>query len=310
MEANGNGHPPALQFSHPPRRVVSLVPSLTESLCELGFGSALVGITDYCVHPAGALAGLPRLGGPKNPNIDAIIALQPDLVLVNKEENTRLMVDALVAAGVPAWMSFPQTVRQALDVLWTLTGLFHSRMAAIRLETLEMTLEWALSAAGGRPGIPYFCPIWYDRTGAGQPWWMTFNQHTYCHDVLQVTGGANVFAARERRYPLAADLAVQEGVDTAVPPPEAEDPGGRDTRYPRVSLAEVVAAQPEMILLPNEPFAFSEEHRQELLGLLAGTPAARHGRIHLVDGSLITWHGTRLARALDALPALFAVSTG
>ena len=98
-----------LQFDHAPRRVVSLVPSLTESLFELGVGDTVVGVTDYCIHPAERLAGLPRLGGPKNPDIAAIAALQPDLVLANWEENTRQAVEAL-ERGVPVWVTLPLSV--------------------------------------------------------------------------------------------------------------------------------------------------------------------------------------------------------
>jgi ABC-type Fe3+-hydroxamate transport system substrate-binding protein len=294
----GNGHKKVIQFDRPPSRVVSLVPSLTESLFDLGLGSFVVGITDYCVHPADALGDLPRLGGPKNPRVADILALKPELVLANQEENTLPVVEALEARGVKVWVTFPKTVRQALDVLWTLTGLFMHRTAAIRLETLELTLEWAESALEGRQPWRYFCPIWQnaaDPEAAGQPWWMTFNRETYANDVLRLMGGQNVFSDRQRLYPLQADLGLVE-------PQEA---GGRDTRYPRLTIEEIRAAQPEVILLPSEPFAFDESQVQALSQLLADTPAVRNAQVHLCDGSLITWHGTRLARALRDLPTLF-----
>ncbi len=126
---------------------------------------------------------------------------------------------------------------------------------------------------------------------------MTFNADTYSHDLLRICGAINVFADRDRQYPLKADLG--QG-DPLLP----DDPRvvGRDTRYPRVTIEEVVAAQPDMILLPGEPFHFSEEHIPLFAAL--DTPASRNGQILLVDGSLLTWHGTRLAYALDTLPAL------
>jgi ABC-type hemin transport system substrate-binding protein len=286
--------PPPLNFDRAPQRVVSLVPSLTESLFDLGAGDAVVGITDYCIHPAGRLAGLPRLGGTKNPRVTDIIALQPDLVLANWEENTRPVVDALQAAGVPVWVTLPLTVRETVEMLYTLAALFRSPAAEMRVKTLELTLDWAVSAASEqRPR--FFCPIWFETSPQGQPWWMTFNRRTYCHDVLEVCGGDNVFAARARRYPLAADLGQAE---------ELVEPG-RDTRYPRVTLDEIIAAQPEIVLLPDEPYAFTSEHVDQLRGLLAGTPAGQNERIHLVEGTLVTWAGTRLARALSELPALF-----
>lgn len=294
--ADGNGRKILLHFYHPPRRVVSLVPSMTESMFDLGFGEALVGITDFCTQPREAVSSLPRLGGPKNPRVEEIIALLPDLVLANMEENTQQAVEALEDAGIAVWVTFPKTVRAALDVLWKLVELFNSRSAAARLETLELTLEWAQDAAGEGERVRYFCPIWFDHTDDSTPWWMTFNQQTYASDLLAILGGQNVFAERQRRYPLGADLRREE-------PQEA---GDRDRRYPRISLEELRSADPQMILLPNEPYAFDEKHRQELESLLAGCQAVQNQRIYPVDGSLITWHGTRLALALRELQGLFA----
>ena len=296
MKTTPNGHKQALHVHHTPRRVVSLVPSLTESLFDLGLGEAVVGITDYCTHPAKMLVDIPRVGGTKNPRLEEILALNPDLVLANWEENTKSAVEGLEAAGVSVWVTHPKTVRQAMDILWTLAGLFKNQSAAVRLEALETSLDWAKSAAKESKFQRYFCPIWYDQTQSDLPWWMTFNQHTYCHDLLELCGGENIFSKRERRYPLAADL----GLETA------KDAGDRDTRYPRVRLEEIVAADPEMILLPSEPYIFDEAHRQMLFDLLSDTLAVKSDRIYLVDGNLITWHGTRLARALRELPALFA----
>src|SRR5689334_14238890 len=82
---------------HAPRRVVSLVPSVTESLFELGVGDRLIAITDYCVYPAQEVARLPRIGGTKNPDVARIIAMQPDLVIVNQEENRKEDAEALKA---------------------------------------------------------------------------------------------------------------------------------------------------------------------------------------------------------------------
>ncbi|MBN2547838.1 MAG: ABC transporter substrate-binding protein [Anaerolineales bacterium] len=294
-----NGHVKILQFTRPPQRVVSLVPSLTESLFDLGCGQAVVGITDYCVHPAESLVNLPRLGGPKNPRLDDIVALEPDLVLANQEENSLQDVEALEAKGVPVWVTFPKKVSQAMEVLWKLAELFRSPAAAVRLEMLERSLEWTASAVRERSSERYFCPIWYDTAPGEKNWWMTFNGDTYCHDLLATMGGVNIFAGRARHYPLEADLG------RGIP----EDPGSRDTRYPRITLEEIEAAQPEIILLPDEPFSFDQAHLEQLSSLLPDTPAVRNARVHLVQGSLITWHGTRLARALRELPALFDLSS-
>lgn len=310
MTPPGNGSKKILHFNHPPQRVVSLVPSLTESLFDLGLGGVLVGITDYCVYPAEALQGLPRLGGTKNPRVADILTLEPELVLANQEENTRQVVEALEAAGVQVWVTFPQTIRQSLDVLWTLVGLYLDRTAAVRLETLEMTIEWMESSLEVRSLQRYFCPIWQGQLSGGHDdeadrfWWMTFNRHTYANDLLRVMGGQNVFVDRERRYPLSADLS-QDNLPTQEK--SGDDAESRDTRYPRVTLDEIRAVNPELILLPNEPYLFTDQDCQLIYKLLPDTLAIQKDRVLLVEGSLITWHGTRLARALEQLPPLFTI---
>ena len=299
---DGNGHKQSLTFTRPPERVVSLVPSMTESLFDLGLGASVVGVTDFCIYPAAGVAGLPRLGGPKTPDVEKILALQPDLILANQEENTPQSVEALEAAGLRVWVTFPQTVRQSLNVLWTLVGIYHSHQAAPRVQSLEVALDWVESAMFDQPTWRYFCPIWQHgwQTNLDEsderPWWMTFNQQTYMHDLLRLFGGQNVFAERQRQYPLDADLGLVQ----------SQDPAERDTRYPRVTHSEIIRANPEVIILPSEPYTYKEADVEVLRRAFAETDAVKQNRIHLIDGSLLTWHGTRLGRALQELPAVFA----
>ena len=92
-----------------PRRIVSLVPSLSEALEVLGLGDRLVGVTEYCVHPEGAFDGLPKLGGTKDADFEAIAALSPDLVIANQEENTPRVVRKLADRGIDVWVTYPRT---------------------------------------------------------------------------------------------------------------------------------------------------------------------------------------------------------
>ncbi|MEO8609743.1 MAG: helical backbone metal receptor [Chloroflexota bacterium] len=279
--------------STPPRRVVSLVPSITESLFDLNLGNRLVAITDYCIYPEAGVARLPRIGGTKNPDIKRIIELAPDLVIANREENRKEDVLALQEAGVPVWVTFPQTVADAFNLLWNIMHVFDEPTMVPRIRLMEQTMDWIWRISETKleeNPCRVFVPIWLDPL-------MTFNAHTYAHDLLRICGAINVFADRDRQYPLKADLG-------QVQPLAVDDPRilERDTRYPRVTMEEVVAAQPDMILLPNEPFPFTEEHIPLFANL--DTPASRSGNIQLVDGSLLTWHGTRLAYALDRLPSI------
>lgn len=283
-----------------PRRIVSLVPSITDSIYDLGAGDRLVGITDYCRHPQAEEDRLPRVGGTKSPDVASIVKLTPDLVLANKEENDRQSVETLVEAGLAVWLTFPQTVEQAMDVLWGLVNILRIPESAARLENLQISLDWTAMAglAGIAPRV--FCPIWQDEHPQAGLWWMTFNRHTYCHDLLAHCGGESVFANRERRIPLEADLGLEK----------AEASHVEDTRYPCVTAEEVAKTAPEVIFLPSEPFAFDEHDTERVKAALADTPAVRAGRVHLIDGSLITWHGTRLAQALAELPAYLQAQSG
>jgi ABC-type Fe3+-hydroxamate transport system substrate-binding protein len=275
----------------PPRRVVSLVPSVTESLFDLDVGDSLIAVTDYCVYPADRVARLPHIGGTKNPDVKRIIELQPDLVIANREENRREDVEKLQAAGIPVWVTFPRTVRDAFNLLWNIMHVFDQPALVERVRAMEWTCDWLERMDESRTTpCRVFVPIWLDPL-------MTFNGDTFAHDMLRVCGGTNVFAERERQYPLAADLGAAEAY--APDDPRAQ---GRDRRYPRVTLEEVEAAQPDIILLPDEPYAFGVEHMALFSAL--DVPAAKHGRITLVEGSLLTWHGTRMARAFNIIPNL------
>jgi iron complex transport system substrate-binding protein len=283
----------ALGFESAPQRVVSLVPSMTESLFDLGAGERLVGITDYCIHPEDKLAGLPRVGGPLSPDLDRIRTLRPDLILANREENGKAVVEALRAEGYKVWVTFPCTVRAAIDLLWAIIDLFRVPTQGIKLSVLETTFEWASLALASQTPARVFCPVWRQPPVGRPDWWMTINHATYTHDLLRLCGGENIFADRERRYPLAADLGEAP----------SEPPGIRDTRYPRIRPSELAEFAPEVILLPNEPFAFSEAD-VAAFEAFPDLPAVKNHRIHVVDGSLLAWPGTRLAKALAELPSL------
>jgi len=106
-----------------PERIVSLVPSWTEGLFALGLGSRVVGVTEYCVHPAHEVALVPKVGGTKNPDLDAIAGLRPDLVIANREENGKRAVEALRRAGIEVWVTYPRTARDGAELFRELAEL-------------------------------------------------------------------------------------------------------------------------------------------------------------------------------------------
>ena len=273
-----------------PRRIVSLVPSVTEILFDFGYGEQVAALTEYCTEPPAGVAGKTTIGGTKNPDVPAIVDLQPQLVLAVAEENRRVDVDRLADAGLPVYVFEPRSVRDGIDLLWRVADLLGCRPeVAERVEAIERDLADTEALAATRPPVRVFCPIWKDP-------YMTINHGTYIHAMLAACGGDNVFADRRRRFPLAADLGQQ---------PEAEDQrhAARDRRYPRISLDEMAAHRPDVILLPDEPYPFGEADLTDFAPFTT-VPAVRDGRVHLIDGKIVSWYGPRIGRSLRALRGL------
>jgi ABC-type Fe3+-hydroxamate transport system substrate-binding protein len=167
-------------------RVVSLVPSLTEAVAVTAPG-LLVGATDWCTHP-GDLE-VTRLRGTKNPDVDAVVALRPDLVLANAEENREPDLAALRAAGVAVWVTAPQTLPEALASLTR-------ALAACRLDQPSWLddAQRAWSASHEGPRRRAVVPVWR------RPW-MALGRDTFAGDVLARLGVDNVLAGSPERYP-------------------------------------------------------------------------------------------------------------
>lgn len=279
-----------------PKRVISLVPSYTESLFELGLGASVVAVSDFCVSPAKEVENLPRIGGPKSVRVSEVVQLKPDLVIANQEENTQQIVEAIQGNGIAVWVPFPQTVNEMIGDLYQLAGAFRSKESLQQVQWIDRSVEWFRLSTENQTRKSYFCPIWQDRLeNNGSMWWMTFNQSTYSSDVLGLLGGENVFANRNRRYPLLAEFGFE---------PE-EAPGQRDTRYPRVSRQEVLEKTPEMIILPDEPYQYGHNDVDQFAEWFKALNAQGRLEIKFINGSLITWYGTRIVRAIKELSSLF-----
>lgn len=212
-------------------RIVSLCPSITETLIGLGLESQLVGVTRFCIHPAEVVARLEKVGGTKTPELDRIRALAPDLIFMNEEENRRedfeaLSADFRIDATLPKKVS---EVPALLRHLGTLTGT--EALAEQHATALEQSLAALL--ADPPPPFRYAYLIWRDP-------WMAVNRDTYVADLWAQAGGVGVFDDHPDRYPI-------------------------------LRLAELAEAAPDLLLLPDEPFPFQEKHRAELAGLLPHT---------------------------------------
>jgi ABC-type Fe3+-hydroxamate transport system substrate-binding protein len=271
-----------------PRRVVSLVPSDTYTLCAIGAAERLVGRTSYCHEPAAAVASVPVVGGTKDVDPDAVMDLAPELVLANQEENARGPLEELARRGVPILVSFPRRAAEGFAHMARVARLLGLAREPAVVELVRTAYALLQPGEGSAARPRAFVPIWKDPL-------MTLNEDTFGSDMLVQAGADNAFADRERQYPLAADLGKRS-------PIAADRTANRDRRYPRITADEVVARAPDLVLLPDEPYAFGADDAAELAAL--DIPAARLGAIALIDGKDLFWYGARAAEALPRLRAL------
>ena len=174
----------------PPKRIVSLVPSLTELVFALGAGEALVGRTRFCEEPSELVGRVPVLGGTKNPNVERIQEAAPDLVLANKEENRREDVEALRRMGIEVLLTDPNTLDEAIAMVLLLGDVLAQPAAARRIADETGS---ALSEGPVVDGLRVLVPIWWNPL-------MALGSGAYGHDLLERCGAVNVLASRTR-YP-------------------------------------------------------------------------------------------------------------
>ena len=243
-----------------PQRIVSLVPSITETLFALGAGASVVGVTRFCTHPPEQVAGLTKVGGTKDPDLEAILRLRPDVVILNEEENRREDFAWLEEHGLCVYVTAPRTVRDGIEMierLGRLTG--RSEDGRVLARALHQQADQLAGDLERQPRVRVFCPIWR------KPW-MSFNAQTYSDDMLWTCGGENIFRTRAERYCT-------------------------------VGLDEVVAADPQVVVLPSEPYPFAAKHLVHLKPL-AHTVAGKMGHLYCVDGMALCWYGPRIADGL------------
>lgn len=172
-------------------RLVSLCPSTTETVIELGLAGALVGITRFCIHPEEVVRNIPRVGGTKSPDLDAIARARPDLVLMNAEENRREDADALITRGLEIDVSCPKTVGEVPALLRHLGARLGAEPAA---EARAGALEDALRALVPVAPFRFAYLVWRHP-------WMAAGEDTYISDLFARVGGVNALAGARERYP-------------------------------------------------------------------------------------------------------------
>ena len=214
-----------------PKRIISLVPSQTELLYDLGLDEEVIGITKFCIHPETWFRNKTRVGGTKTVNIDKVRELQPDLIIANKEENVRGQVEAL-AQDFPIWISDVNTLPEALDMILQI-GIITNRTQ--KAEELSKTIEHSFSNLKfqiSNPKLRTAYLIWKDP-------FMTVGGDTFIHHILTQAGYDNLYASRQR--------------------------------YPETSISELLFLNCNLLFLSSEPYPFKQKHIDELQAYLPQT---------------------------------------
>ncbi|MGZ4057126.1 MAG: ABC transporter substrate-binding protein [Bacteroidia bacterium] len=221
-----------IELSSVPKRIISLVPSQTELLYNLGLRDEVVGITKFCVHPKEWFHSKTRIGGTKKYDLEKIKALQPDLIIGNKEENDREQIEELMK-HYNVWMSDIYNLDDAYDMITRMGAIVQKSKEAVNLK-LEIQSKFhqfqnsSIFPLGQQLKTAYF--IWR------KPY-MAAGHDTFINEMLKLNGFENVFTHKA-------------------------------SRYPEINNEEIIEANPELILLSSEPYPFKEKHIEEFRDLL------------------------------------------
>ena len=225
-----------IYLNAPPKRIISLVPSQTELLYDLGLETEVIGLTKFCIHPERWFKTKTKIGGTKTPKIQAILDLEPDLIIANKEENRKEDVEEL-KKHIPVWVSDVKDLETALNMIQGVGAVIgRARESDILSEKIQRSFaefvnqKTTLDQQIKQLKTAYF--IWKDP-------WMTVGQDTFIHNMLETIGLQNIYADQ--------------------------------TRYPITTIQELQEKQVELLFLSSEPYPFKEKHIVELQAQLPDT---------------------------------------
>jgi len=238
-----------ISIPFPPKRIISLVPSQTELLFDLDLEEYIVGTTKFCVHPSDKVKRKEKIGGTKKFNLEKINALQPDLIIGNKEENYSEGIQAL-QQHYPVWMSDIYTLEDACSMIKGIAEITNKveRGEEIAGEILRRFASY--EPLPNHASAAYL--IW------NEPLMVAANE-TFIHEMLTRFGVTNAF--------------------------------GQLTRYPEVTIQQLIQTKPDFIFLSSEPYPFKEKH------IAAFSDSLPNSRVLIVDGEYFSWYGSRLLKA-------------
>lgn len=246
-----------VEIPQSPQRIISLVPSQTELLYDLGLQNKIVGQTIFCIHPQQYFLNSTKIGGTKKVKFQVIDDLNPDLIIGNKEENTLEMIEQL-SIKYPVWLSDIYTIEDACSMINQI-----GEICNVQVQANQVSEKIQHSFARITPQNLGTCLylIWKDP-------YMSVGQDTFINHVLETIGFTNVI---------------------------------QKSRYPELTVEEIVNLNPQTILLSSEPYPFKQKHIDQLQEIL---PMAN---IKLIDGEMFSWYGSRLKYSVDYFKEHFNV---
>jgi ABC-type Fe3+-hydroxamate transport system substrate-binding protein len=255
-----------VEINTKPQRIISLVPSQTELLYDLGLNDEVVGITKFCIHPQYWLKEKTIVGGTKQLNHQKIESLKPDLIIGNKEENSKNDIELLMQK-YPVWMSDINTLKEALQMIESIANITQTSQKGNQLiEKINHEFELLPHANQSKKRIAYF--IW------NKPM-MVAGKDNFINSILSSLGFENVFANQLNSPQISY-------------------------RYPQITSTELAAAAPDTIYLSSEPFPFKDKHVQQFKAICP------YAEIKIVDGEMFSWYGSRLSFAPTYFKTLIA----
>lgn len=218
-----------ITINYPPKRIISIVPSQTELLFDLGLDDEVVGITKFCIHPIEKFASKTKVGGTKKLLIEKIGDLKPDLIIGNKEENTRSEVELLMQE-FPVWMSDIYNLEDAVQTITQIGELVNREPEAAYLNHLINAgfrdLQTLAVQKNSNQTVAYL--IWKDP-------YMLVGRNTFINDILTKIGLINVV---------------------------------KQSRYPELNLTQLQTLNPKLVFLSSEPYPFKQKHIDEIRSAL------------------------------------------
>ncbi|MFM9908437.1 MAG: ABC transporter substrate-binding protein [Chitinophagaceae bacterium] len=287
-----------ISISKKPQRIISLVPSQTELLFDLGLSNEVVGITKFCIHPAEWFRTKSRIGGTKNIHLEKIDELKPDLIIANKEENTKEQIEIL-AKQYSVWVSDVNTLEDAMVMICEIGCITSASDKAEKImkgiEKGFTELKYEISKKQDTRTKDQV-PINENKKNTNKKTPTIINEQlTPCSRLPTPT--SRLAAPISTCYLIWKDPYMIAGGDTFISNMlqycGLTNAFGHLTRYPEITIPQLQTINPQLILLSSEPYPFKQKHIDDLQQQLP------HSKIILVDGEFFSWYGSRLLKAPD-----------